>query len=221
MRVKLTAWCYFLTIITACIVLFAPACPASADKKAQRIIDRVEKTVKRLETITCTFSQEYERKALERTRVISGTICTKSPNRLRVEYPAQTIVVDGETVWQYIPKNKQVTVQEFEEGEDMFPTPHSIFIRHIARGGAVFEGEEKINGRTCDKLHLSSGLDESAEVTVWVDRKLKFPVKTVETKPNGDVITYVLDDVKLNKRVNNTVFKFKVPDGVEVVDMRE
>ena len=220
MRVKLTACFYLLMIITACIVLFVTAGPAAADKDAQKIIDRVENAVKNLKTISCSFRQEYERKAFDRTRVISGTICTKTPNMLRVEYPAQTIVVDGETVWQYIPKNKQVTVQEFEEGEEMFPTPHSIFIRHIARGEAVLEGQEKINGRTCDKLHLSSGSDESSEVTVWVDRKLKFPLKTVEIKPNGDVITYVLDDVKLNKRISNKTFKFIVPDGVEVVDMR-
>ena len=220
MKMISTACFYFLMIITACVVLLASAGHSAADQDAQKIIDSVEKTVKKLETITCTFRQEYEQKAFEKTRVISGTICTKTPNMLRVEYPAQTIVVDGETVWQYIPKNRQVTVQEFEEGEDMFPTPHSIFIRHIARGEAVFEGEEEINGRICDKLHLSSGLDESSEVTVWVDRTLKFPVKTVETKPNGDVITYVLDEVKLNKRINNKTFKFIVPEGVEVVDMR-
>ena len=47
MRVKLTVCVCFLMITTACAVLLAPDCPAAADRDAQKIIDRVEKTVKK------------------------------------------------------------------------------------------------------------------------------------------------------------------------------
>ena len=221
MSVNYSGFVCIVTVVIACAALLTPVESTAADKKAQKIIDRVEKTMKKLETFTCSFRQEYVLKEAARTRILTGTIRTKTPNRLRVEYSAQTIVVDGETVWQYIPKNNQVTVQEFEEDEEMFPTPHSIFTRHITRGNAVFDGEEMVGDRTCDILRLVSADDDSSEVTVWVDRKLNFPVKSVEEKPNGDVVTYVLNDVKLNEAIKDDVFTFNVPDGIEVVDMRE
>ncbi|MFC1608154.1 outer membrane lipoprotein carrier protein LolA [Candidatus Latescibacterota bacterium] len=194
----------------------------AADKSAAEIITRVQKTVKNLKTLSCNFGQEHFMKEAERTRTIKGTIRIKKPHLLRIEYSAQTIVVDGKTVWWYIPRNRQVTLQAFIEGEDTFPTPYDIFRKYIGDeetvDSALLEGATTLNGRASYILKLNTG--STKDVTVWIDRELNFPVKSVEERENGDQITYVLEEVILNKRIKSDVFKFEVPDGVDVVDMR-
>jgi len=213
-----------LSVVTAAAALMFPQ-TGKADKKAREIIDRVQKTVKELKTLTCSFEQEYVWKETGKIRTIAGILEVKEPYKLRVEYPAQTIVVDGKTVWWYIPKNNQVTIQNFEEGDEMFPTPYGIFRKYIARkdapGKAVIEGTEKIDNRPCLKLHLGAGPEDDSDVTVWIDTEHNFPVKSVEKLANGDVNTYLLKDVNLDKPINDTVFTFAVPEGVDVVDMRQ
>ncbi|MBN1294748.1 MAG: outer membrane lipoprotein carrier protein LolA [Candidatus Latescibacteria bacterium] len=221
MRCTVTGVIRIAFFITAIIIFYLQSGVISANKTADKIVDRVEKTIKKIETISCSFRQEYIWKAADRTRIISGTLHTKAPSKLRVEYPAQTIVADGETVWQYIPKNNQVTIQGYEEGEEMFPTPHSIFIRHITRGEITYDGEEKIDDRECDKLHIVTQGNERTDVTVWIDKKLYFPIKSVEEKEDGDILIYVLTDVELNKKIDDEVFTFITPDGVDIVDMRD
>ena len=209
------------------VILFGALLPVpmraiAADKSAVDIIKRVQQTVKNLKTLSCSFEQEYYMKTVDRTTAIAGTIRVKKPNMLRVEYPAQTIVVDGKTVWWYIPKNQQVTLQKFEEGEEMFPTPYGIFRKYVAgdesNETSVFEGAAKIDGRACFILRLGKRGDSS--ITVWIDRELAFPVKSVEERANGDRTTYVLRDVKLNGKLDSGIFTFTVPEGVTVVDMR-
>ena len=207
-----------------CIGIFTQCQTAAADKSADQIIQRVRKKVNNLKTLSCSFDQEHFMKAADRTRTVSGTIRVKHPFKLRVDSPVQTIVVDGETVWWYIPKNRQVTLQTFEKEAEMCPTPHGLFRKYVAdeesARNAVLEGAADLNGSACYILRLASGLGGTNTATVWIDRKLDFPVKSVEERENGDRTTYVLRDVVLNKKLGDDVFTFDVPEGVSVVDMR-
>ena len=211
-----------LFIALSCAIITVPERAAAADKSAVDIINRVQKTVKNLKTLSCSFEQEFYMKTVDRTTAIAGTIRVKNPNMLRVEYPAQTIVVDSKTVWWYIPKNQQVTLQKFEEGEEMFPTPYGIFRKYVAgdesNETSVFEGAAKLDSRACYILRL--GKRDDSNIKVWIDRELDFPVKSVEERANGDRTTYVLRDVKLNGKLDSGIFTFETPEGVTVVDMR-
>ena len=204
--------------------LFTQCQTAVADKSAEQIIQRVRKKVNNLKTLSCSFDQEHFMKAADRTRTVSGTIRLKKPFNLRVDSPVQTIVVDGETVWWYIPKNRQVTLQTFEKEAEMFPTPHGLFRKYVAdeesARNAVLEGAEDLNGSACYILRMAAGLEGAHTATVWIDRKLDFPVKSIEERENGDRTTYILRDVTLNKKLGDDIFTFEAPEGVSVVDMR-
>jgi len=187
---------------------------------ANDIRKRVEKTVSSLKAVSCSFEQTQVMQATGRSRVIEGVVRQKNdPYRLRLEYPAQTIVVDGENVWHYIPRNKQVTVQEFMRDERTFPTPHDILMRYLDRGKAVYAGDEIVAGRQCWKLTVDGG-DTEEDVAVWIDRKLAFPIKSQHVTASGDTVTYILRDVVLNGSLNDEIFEYTVPDGVELIDLR-
>lgn len=206
-----------LGVLTGCVV--SPA-RAETGGDATGIMSRVKARLDGLSTLSCSFRREHMWKEIGKTQRFEGAIRLKKPGRLRVEYPAQTIVSDGRTSWTYTPRNKQVVVSRAREGGEEYPTPQSIFRRYAQRK-AKLDGNERVDGRDTDVIHLLPQTEDEADVTVWIDRALFFPVKTVERHPNGDVTVSELQDVVINGKIPDTMFTFKVPDGVSVVDMRE
>ena len=55
---------------------------------------------------------------------------------------------------------------------------------------------------------------------MWIDKRL-YLVRQVEYRNiHEDVTTFVLSDLKVNKRVKADQFTFHVPNGVELIDLR-
>ena len=112
-------------------------------------------------------------------------------------------------------------ISDFDRSLEHTASPHSIFDRYAGKRTAVLAGEEKINGSETDIIRLVSSDPEENKVTVWIDRTLHFPVKAVEETPEGDINTHILSDVRINEKMDDALFTFDIPEGVEVVDMRE
>ena len=186
---------------------------------AEQIMKKVKKTLDGMSTLSCRFEWNHNWKSADRTQNFEGTIRLKNPYKMRVEYSARTIVIDGKTVWSYSPKNKQVEITKFVSAEKAFPSPQGIFKRYAQRK-AVLSGHERLNGRETHIISLSSSDGSGKDVTVWVDTLLNFPLKTEEVSANGDVSTYTLSDVRINGKISDSVFVFSPPEGTNVVDMR-
>ena len=216
MKIK---WIVMLLLMFCMLISSIEASAANND--ARKIVRDVEKTLKNLETLNCSFEHTRYRKADDKTVIMSGTLYMKKPYMLRVEYPAQTIVVDGETVWSYVPRNRQVQITGFIEDDECFPTPQSIFEKNSKGRESEFAGNEKVDGKECDILRLVSSVPEEKSIMVWIDKKLNFPVKTIEEYTSGDIMQFILKDVVLNGAIEDELFTFVVPEGVETVDMRE
>ena len=187
---------------------------------AGAVMKRVKTRLDGLSSLSCSFRRVQDWKEMGRSQRIEGTLRLRKPGRLRVEYPAQTIVTDGKTSWTYSPKNNQVTIASAGKGEDSYPTPQTIFRRYSSRK-AELAGREKLAGGDADIVRLVPESADQADVTVWIDRRLNFPVKTVEKMANGDVAVSELHDVVINGKIPDSVFTFTPPAGVEVVDMRD
>ncbi len=218
---KFSAARHFFYILTAAAVLSVTAAvPGVSAQNASDIVAKVKTRLDKIESLSCSFDREHTWKAADRTMRLTGTIKLKDPNKLRVEYPAQTIVVDGKSVWTYTPKNKQVVISSAKDSDAEYPSPQTIFRRYSGRTATV-TGHEAVDGRPTDVVRLAAPSANEADVTVWVDRALNFPVKTVEKYPNGDCTTSTLTDVAINGKIPDSVFTFKTPQGVNVVDMRK
>ena len=212
---------YAGVLLLAFCVLALPGEVPGAKNDAKTITRRVKKTLEKVKTFQCVFERSYYIKAGDRTARFSGTLYMKKPYLLRVEYPAQTIVVDGEAVWVYVPRNKQVRISQFIQDEESIPTPLSIFEKYSRDRKIEFAGNEEVNGKICDILEFISSNPEEMSVKVWIDQKLDFPVKTVEESVSGDTIQFVLKDIVLNGMIEDEIFTFNTPEGVETVDLRE
>jgi len=206
-----------LLSLTAALLL--TSAPAPADDAAD-IVKQVRDHLGDLKTFSCSFVWERGWVDADRTTRIEGTIVMKRPYLLRVEYPGHVIVVDGASTWTYLVENEQVQISDFVEGGE-FPSPETIFRRYAASRKAGLTGVETVNGTECDVLDLIPEDPEDVKVTVWIDRKLHFPLKTTETAPTGNTSTHILGNIALNKPVNDSLFVFQPPEGTSIIDMRE
>lgn len=193
--------------------------PVSADE-AEDIVNRVRDRLEDLDTFSCSFVWDRYRASLDRTSRIEGTLVMKRPYLLRVEYPGNVIVVDGKYTWTYLANNRQLQISDFVEGAQ-FPSPETIFRRYSASRTAVLSGRDTVNDRECDVIQLVPSDPDDVRVTVWIDRELEFPVKTVETAPTGDTSTHVLGNIELNEPVDDSLFTFQPPEGTTIIDLRE
>ena len=193
----------------------------AAEENADKIVRDVEKALKKLRTVTCSFEQIYHRKIDDRTIKRIGKLWLKDPYLLRFEDATKTVVVDGAAVWMYIPRNNQVQISTFIQDEEGFPTPKSIFERYSKSREAEYIGQEEVNGTICNMLLLVSGVQSEQPVKVWIDSKLHFPVKTLEEMQSGDTVQYMLYDIELNSQIDDNIFTFVTPEGVETIDLRE
>ena len=55
---------------------------------------------------------------------------------------------------------------------------------------------------------------------VWIDKKRWHLLKVEELEANDDVRTYILEDHRAGKKLEEDLFEFEPPDGVEVIDRR-
>lgn len=218
---KFSAVRRFFFLLTAAIVLFGTAFIHEASaQNADAIIAKVKARLDKIESLSCSFDRTHTWKAADKTQHLAGTIRLKNPHKLRVEYAAQTIVTDGKSVYTYTPRNKQVIISAFKDSDAEYPSPQTIFRRYSGHSAEV-TGHEAVDGRQTDVVRLAAPSADEADVTVWVDRGLNFPVKTVEVYPNGDKTTSLLTDVVINGKIPESAFTFKTPDGVNEVDMRK
>lgn len=186
------------------------------------IVKQVKRALDKMETFSCSFQTEQVIRDPERKQGFSGKLfmTMKKPYRLRIDRADNLTVIDGKAVWTYLPKHNQVQISEYDQDKGEFPTPHAIFRQYADKRKAVLLGAEEVNGSMCDVISLETTNADQVKVTVWIDRKLLFPVQALEEAPLGNSARHVLSDVKLNPKLDDGLFTFTPPDGAAVVDLR-
>ena len=189
-------------------------------RKAENIVEAVEKAIETIDTLSCEFSRTVYRKESDVTRAITGTLYLKKPHFFRIEYSGRTIVVDGETVRTYIPRNKQVQIDNYLGDKDYFPSPHLVFKHYAEEREAIAKRVEELAGKTCEVLIMVPKDPNDSAVTVWVDRATNIPVRAREIEPGGDVIVHELSNVVINPDLKPDIFELDLPNDVMTVDLR-
>lgn len=212
---------YFIIFLIAVTAAISSGTARCAEGDADKIIRNVEKTLDKLKTVTFSFEQIYNRKIDGKIIKRTGLLWLKEPDLLRFEDPTKQVVADGRTVWMYVPRNKQVQVSSFIQGDGGFPTPQSLFERYSKSRQAEHIGTGEINGEMCDILLLVSSDSSEFPVKIWIENERHFLVKTFEETENGDTVEYVLSDIVLNGKIDDDIFVFIAPEGVETIDLRE
>ena len=184
------------------------------------IIAEVQERLTDYKTFSARFEKKFYWAVLDKQRNREGRIYLSRPNRFRIELQGGDVIVsDGEAIWSFIERNGQVVVGPYE-GE--VKTPWEMFFDYSERYTPIAVEENELDGRSCYLLVMAPENEVSVveRMRVWVDRKKWLLLQVEQLEANGNLTTYRLKDHRTNKKIDDEVFAFQVPEGVEVLDRR-
>ena len=200
---------------------------ARADARGAEVVGKLQKKFAELKTLSAHFVKQHYWRLMEQHQEMKGTLLVQQPNRFRMDSNVQVVVSDGETAWNYAPANAQVLVSDYSAIENDRSYEKLLFDLILLGGydenyAPVYVGEKKVQRKTCYVVDLSATKEDTYIHTIrlWIDKRL-YLVRQVEYRNiHDDITTFVLSDLKVNKRVKADQFTFHVPNGVELIDLR-
>jgi outer membrane lipoprotein-sorting protein len=165
----------------------------------------------------------------------------------KAEAIGAVIVSDGETVWAYSPSQNKVFVGTAEEAKQMMAEKQPVgdelnredFERPENAEEAVdklleyFEadrtGTETIAGQTAYQLELKPIPEQMpAEyaavgglVNLWIDKSRSVPLAATYTGGSMGEVSITAKEIEINSGVDEGLFSFEIPAGVEVVNFAD
>ncbi len=218
--------CRSYAFLAAIGVLFCTG-SVQADARGSEVVEKLQKKFADLKTLSAHFVKQHYWRLMEQNQEVKGQLLVQRPNRFRMDSDVQVVVSDGTTAWNYAPANAQVMVSDYTAIENDRSYEKLLFDL-ILLGGyderyrPVYVGEKKIHRRTCHVVDLSAKKEDTYIHTIrmWIDKRL-YLVRQIEYRNiHEDVTTFVLSDLKVNKKVKADHFTFHVPNGVELIDLR-
>lgn len=171
------------------------------------------------QTLEGDFSQTIFSARGRTPEVSSGSVMISRPGKFRwqVNKPyQQTLVGDGEKVWLYDPELAQVTVRRVADA--LGGTPAALLA-----GDASREAESAFEFRDGGKRDGLSWVDAVPTASDSSFAKVRFgfsgqALKTMELQDQfGQTTVITFARLKTNAPIPASQFRFKVPDGVDVI----
>ncbi len=170
------------------------------------------------------------------------TSARRSLAKFRWEYrkpSVQEIISDGKTMWVYIPDNRQVIVSDLEKvdrdkGEN--PVTFLSGLGSLSRDFEIVWDTPKLTDSGNYRLLLTprkasqfmtsiAVVVDHLAVTQWLKQHKTgeiFPIMaTLVTDPGGNKTAIAFKKVEINRSLDDALFTFIVPPGVEQVDPGE
>ncbi len=207
-----------LALLWGCCICWTTA---AAQDSAHTLMERLRARYQQIDALQASFIQILQTPYAEQPDTLRGKLWLQG-DRYRIETPRQTIVTDGRTTWVYLPDTRQVLVNDYVPDETGFSL--SEFLLHYSDRYEVSGGETVTYQNTAyHRLRLRPLRPEAPfqEVVLWV-RARDLLVTRVDVRDVNDTrMTFLLSDLVLNPAPSPTLFTFRPPDGVEVVDLRQ
>jgi outer membrane lipoprotein carrier protein len=211
-----------LTVAAAIAIFIVFVIPAQA-QDVHQLARAVDEHYNHLRSLQSDFTEIYRGEGAE--RVESGTLWLKKPRKMRWEYrsPKEKLFVsDGEAVWFYLPKERQLRKTALRKLDDL-RSPIAFLL-----GKTKLENELAGLSKAVDQAPLVAG----NTVLRGVPRKMAGQMYEVllEIAPSDQIVRIVLMEAdgattefrfagwKENPELSDGRFQFTPPPGVETVE---
>jgi outer membrane lipoprotein-sorting protein len=212
-------------LLLTVVLVFAAAGSAPA-QDAESIVGRSSRVYRSLSSLTADFVQVIDNPMIDSAES-RGTLIQAGPSKLSMRFtdpPGEAVVIDGEHVWVYTPSTvpDQVLRLKAPSGGPVYGYNLLAWFldRPAERYQAKYVREDKLGSRPVDVVELTPAVPELPfeRATLWLDRQDGLPRRLEITERSGAVRTLALSNLRVNRRVPDSTFEFKVPSGARVVD---
>jgi len=219
---------YLLTF--SFVAMMAVAAEEPDDKATREIKELVKKLQTRYEKtrdLQADFTQSTRIEGFATPITSSGRVYIKKPGRLRWDYldpNVEEIYVNQNDVMMYVPEHKQVLVGKLTQmAASQAPLQ---LLQGVGRLEEQFEIEPTPAGRGEGGLPLITLVPRATEpdavrtvtkIVLALQPKMHFIKGLAIHEVSGNVSSFEFSSLKPNSGLNNGLFEFQVPSGVEVV----
>lgn len=181
----------------------------------------IESHYNSVKTLQVGFSETMVQQGRRRTE--SGDLFLRKPGRMRWEYgtpKGKLFVSDGKNVYYYSPETNRAEKMKLKETEDM-RAPMAFLL-----GRLNFDKDFKNytskpeNGNTLITATPKSDKLPYREVAFLVTPDSRIE-RLIVTSQDSTVLEFTFTNEKMNPKLADTLFQFKAPAGVQVVDTSE
>ncbi|MEI6633640.1 MAG: outer membrane lipoprotein carrier protein LolA [Chlamydiota bacterium] len=202
----------------------AAATPSEVEMREGEVLKRMEEAGKSLVALQADFRQERTYALFGDKRASSGTIRYKKPGMMLWEYrePDRTaIYLKGGKALMYVPDIKQaqkISLTRDRKTESLLigfgNTAEEITRNFTVRASAGPDG--------CPVLDLTPKSPELAahfqKLRLVIDPKRWVPVRSERFEQGGDTTVFTFSNVRTDAALEDKIFDFAIPAGVEVVE---
>lgn len=217
-------------IIFGCLLLIAgsvqaqqprPVKPVITDE-SQTILKKMQQKWVGLQSAKISFTLQSAPNG-ETVSQLKGTVWTQG-KAYKLEIPGQTVYCDGQTVWNYLPENQEVSISSYEESsQELSINPLQVIATYDQYYRSAFIREMSEKGVVVQVVDLYPKQGQSFYKIRMVIRKDKLlPTRAVIYEKNGATDTYHFDNIVMNPTIKSGFFTFhpEAHPDVEVIDMR-
>jgi outer membrane lipoprotein carrier protein len=210
---------------------------------AKQLTHLLEEHYHHLKTLRAVFLERYN-EGPKQSRVESGTVYFRRPGQMRWEYESpekKLFLVDGKTVWFYVPYDHTVTKAPAKQSTD-WRTPLALLtgkvdLSRLCRvvelvdqpglppGHSVLrclpKGDQKASkaGQQASSAALDPESDvDFTEVLLEVDSSTGELARIEIRQPGGVDLEYRFGNWQTDIPLDESLFQFHVPPGVAIVD---
>jgi outer membrane lipoprotein carrier protein len=190
------------------------------------LIAKTQERYKKTQDIKAQFIQEVTIKSVNKTEREEGVVYVKNPRRMLWVYSkpkAKKLIINPKKAWLYIPEDRAAYVQDTENiyrsklavkflsgigklSEDFhvgFSKPDTV----DRNGDYLLTLVPKVSDTGVDKLYLT------------IDKEDFQIIQCSFTDLYGNMTRIRLADIRINNNLDDKLFNFKPPSGVEVFNM--
>jgi outer membrane lipoprotein carrier protein len=209
----------------ALLLLTASLLPArGVQTDAADILAHAAERHRGLTSLQVDFTQRIQNPVLESDETSAGVFYYRAPLRYRIAFsrPAGDVVVStGDDVWIYLPSSQPgQVIKSAVTPATKGLAPYQFIFDFKDQYEPALIGEEPVQGRPSYHLSLmpTSAAAEYARAELWIDKQSWIARQTEVQDRQGIVRRFTLSDPKLDTPLDDSLFRFTPPPGVEVFE---
>lgn len=197
---------------------------SDSDPKAKKILDALKKEYNGYKSMEVVFELVLELKG-QPTETQKGKLIQQG-KKYQVSIADQEIYCDGKAVWLYLKSNKEVQINDFEEGpgSDVMSPAEMLRLYESGQYAYAITGNAIENGTNVTQIEFKP-LDKNSEyskIRLSVSEKNNKASSIKVFSKDGSRYTLVVKSIVPNKTYASDVFVFnaKKHPGVHIEDLR-
>ncbi|HXC62253.1 MAG TPA: outer membrane lipoprotein chaperone LolA [Nitrospiria bacterium] len=184
------------------------------------IVKKIQNQYQATQSLEANFVQVNHYEGFTKTFTSKGHLYIKRPGKLRWDYTEpikQQVFVNENKVWVYVPEHQQAILSPLaQENDSQLPI-------HLLSWAAQLELEFDVHtDKETETLATLTLIPKEArsgprKITLEIDPKTALIQKITLYQTDGNTATFTFTQIKINPTLEDPLFVFTPPKGVEVV----